>query len=654
MTENCSSKVILWIVKMFMKSTTRRKVLCSIFGIFCLSFSFLFNVDFIVQGNDEITENNERGFLYVLKQGSVIITGYEGVGGDLDIPWSLGGAEVVEISENAFRGNEDITSINLPNSIQRIGRAAFSGCTKLLKFRLSSQIEKIPEDLFNGCIKLTSILIPERVTEIGRNAFAGCINLIYIYFGGTEKLTHIGPAAFLDTPWFEKQKDEFVIVGNGVLIKYNGKDKKVKLPWNSYYIADAFENHSEIEEIVLAEWTKGILENAFRGCTALKSVQFGNWITEIGPHAFENCVSLENITLPVNIRTIGSYAFAGCQNLSGIESLDNLSTIEPGTFMNCRSLENIVLSDKLASIGENAFSNCISLKFVKYGEKVNRIGKDAFSGCTKLISIQMSESLAEIGEGAFQNSGIQAISLPIGIEKIQKNVFKGCNSLKEVRLNNINVVIDDTAFEQTDPVLIIPDNLDITEKERHLAGFDFQSFSPFDELRIPAVQFAQKNQLKYQFQPIQTNYYHFLRYSNTNSYAIIFSNLVDKTELIVPSRINGFPVSIIGEAAFQNFSALQSLVISDTITTIGNWAFSYCTGLKNIIIGKSVVSIGADAFHGDTMIEKIYIPPTVRQIGSDAFKDCPNLIITGESGSEAETYSFVNGIPFEIESLHIL
>lgn len=632
-----------------MRRKHRQKIPQQVVKIFCLLFLVFCLKDFTVQGKDNRPKRIEDGYVYIVEQGVAKITDYKGTGGNLNVPWSLGGVEVIEIAEKAFSGNDSITSVNLPNSIIRVGKEAFSGCKKLVNFRLSSQIEKISEGLFRDCIKLSSIMIPERVVEISRNAFAGCSNLIYVYFGGTKMLSHISPGAFLGTPWFEKQKDEFVIVGNGVLIKYNGNKTKVILPWNVYYVANAFEDHTEIEEVILAEWTKGILENAFRGCSALKSVQFGEWITEIGPYAFENCISLEKLLLPDRIQSIGSNAFAGCQNLYSISSLFNLSNVESGTFENCRSLENIVLSEDLISIGDSAFLNCKSLKFVKYGERLNTIGKFAFSGCKNLLSIQIPDSVTQIDTGAFQESGIQSISLPIGVENIKENVFKGCNQLKEVTFQNLNTVIDDSAFDRKDMILNIPDKLALSEKERHIAGYTLPTPSLFVDKDLSVIKFAQENQLEFRIQPIRTKFYDFLRYPGAVSYTIIFSRIDDRTELIVPSMINGFPVSVIGEAAFQNNSSIQSVVINDTITKIEDWAFSYCPNLKNVIIGNSVESIGADAFHGDFLIQKIFIPPSVNQIGANAFKDCPNLTISGISGSAAEKYGIANGIPFMLE-----
>ncbi len=76
-----------------------------------------------------------------------------------------------------------ITTIDIPASVEIIGAAAFSGCTRLasVKFESNSQLKAIaggynPSDgAFYGCTSLTSIEIPASVQTIGKAAF------IYMY-----------------------------------------------------------------------------------------------------------------------------------------------------------------------------------------------------------------------------------------------------------------------------------------------------------------------------------------------------------------------------------------------------------------------------------------------------------------------------------------
>lgn len=73
------------------------------------------------------------------------------------------GNQVINVGDNAFKDNDYIESVLLPESITSIGAEAFSGCTKL-----------------------KSITIPKSVTTIGASAFNGCINLETVIYAGTS------------------------------------------------------------------------------------------------------------------------------------------------------------------------------------------------------------------------------------------------------------------------------------------------------------------------------------------------------------------------------------------------------------------------------------------------------------------------------------
>lgn len=61
------------------------------------------------------------------------------------------------------------------------------------------------------------------------------------------------------TPWYQGLKDEFVIVGDGVLIKYNGTKSGVILPDNVKAIGGtAFRNNTSVSDVVLHDGIKGI------------------------------------------------------------------------------------------------------------------------------------------------------------------------------------------------------------------------------------------------------------------------------------------------------------------------------------------------------------------------------------------------------------
>ena len=129
-------------------------------------------------------KNNQFGdYKYCLNDegNGIVITGYTGAGGKVYIPAKIEEVSVVEIGENAFRGNsrerqnprpgDSITSVVIPNGVRKIGRGAFSDCRNLISVTLPDTVVEIREVAFRGCTTLISANIPAGLKIMGLNAF---------------------------------------------------------------------------------------------------------------------------------------------------------------------------------------------------------------------------------------------------------------------------------------------------------------------------------------------------------------------------------------------------------------------------------------------------------------------------------------------------
>ena len=114
-------------------------------------------------------------------------------------------------------------------------------------------------------------------------------------------------------------------------------------------------------------------------------------------------------------------------------------------------------------------------------------------------------------------------------------------------------------------------------------------------------------------------------------------------EFVIPSEIDGYPVTSIGFQAFYGCKSLTSIVIPDSVTSIGSSAFSGCTSLASVTIGDSVTSISSDAFGNCTSLESVTIGNGVTSIGDGAFKNCTSLtsitIPDSVTSIDVETFS---------------
>ena len=85
--------------------------------------------------------------------------------------------------ERAAFAHTAITTIDLPNQLQTIGRTVFSGCKDLVSIRIPESVTSIGSSAFDHCTSLNSIVLPASCPTIGSTCFHYCtaLNLIINY-----------------------------------------------------------------------------------------------------------------------------------------------------------------------------------------------------------------------------------------------------------------------------------------------------------------------------------------------------------------------------------------------------------------------------------------------------------------------------------------
>ncbi|MGN0443255.1 MAG: leucine-rich repeat domain-containing protein, partial [Acutalibacteraceae bacterium] len=68
-------------------------------------------------------------------------------------------------------------------------------------------------------------------------------------------------------------------------------------------------------------------------------------------------------------------------------------------------------------------------------------------------------------------------------------------------------------------------------------------------------------------------------------------------DILIPSTLGGYTVTVIGDDAFKDCDELTSVTIPNSIVTISKCAFYRCHGLEIVTISDSVTTIGDYAFH---------------------------------------------------------
>lgn len=267
------------------------------------------------------------------------------------------------ISDSAFIGCKELTSVTIGKGITNIGDYAFYNCIGLKDVTFSDSVTSIGKNAFYNCQELTSVTIPDSVTNIGEESFYGCKELKFIagsvinisvvakqasptsfvvnitsgdnisnstFRGCTEltgisisnSVTSIDEGAFSDCSKLtyiniSDSNDDYSSV-DGILYNKNKTriihvptaiQGTIIIPDNVTEIGNLFSGRTGLSNITIGNGVTTINERAFVGCTGLKSVKIGNSVTSIGDDAFRSLSGLTSIIIPDNIKHIGNYAF---------------------------------------------------------------------------------------------------------------------------------------------------------------------------------------------------------------------------------------------------------------------------------------------------------------------------------------------------------
>ena len=108
------------------------------------------------------------------------------------------GNAITSIGEAAFQDCQSLTSITIPESVERFGDEAFNNCASLKSINIPESVKSIGVAAFQICQSLTSMTIPESVVSIGFTAFLFCDNLKSLIFKG-KTLAEV--QAMANYPW---------------------------------------------------------------------------------------------------------------------------------------------------------------------------------------------------------------------------------------------------------------------------------------------------------------------------------------------------------------------------------------------------------------------------------------------------------------------
>lgn len=321
-------------------------------------------------------------------------------GTDIVIPSEYKEIPIKEIGKWAFREKRNITSVTIPDTVEKICESAFKG-TSITEVTVPDSVKIMEGYVFSGCEKLERTSMPKSINELGGHIFEGCQELKEVNL--PENLTEIPEYMFFNCINLENIRlpDVTEKIGDYAFDECNSL-KHIDLPESLIIISnDAFRG-SGLTEAALPDGLKEIGNSAFMGCP-IDEIVFPDGLEKIGNMAFKH-TCLKSVFIPGSVLEIGCSPFGGVYSIFGE-----------------RFTENVTVSDENpVYYSEN---NCIITR--ESGELIFTYDPD---------SVPKDGSVKIIGSFAYSDINADTVSIPEGVTLLKQSAIANFNRIDEIIL----------------------------------------------------------------------------------------------------------------------------------------------------------------------------------------------------------------------------
>lgn len=297
---------------------------------------------------------------------------------------------------------------------------------------------------------------------------------------------------------------------------------------------------------------------------------------------FQGCRNLEYINMfPANVENL-KYSFADCISIETFPTIPMSVTKMQGTFQGCSSLVQI---PEFYYYGVENFSytfrNCKSLTFVYMNlpypvTTIKRMfsgcrNMDAlivFNGCTRLVESECANAFTEAA--TYEGRKIRIVSSNMSIESVRS------------RLN-----IEAPNIEYCGSVSSTTDYNYFSKKN-----------CAFAYIKSTGSVYICGNDK--------------LETADVYNYMLPNCNSIKKVEF-------GYGIKSLMSSGLENYKALETVVLPDSLTEIPVRFFSGCEALTNIVLPSNLLKINIEAFKGCTSLKYLYLPDSIKEVDSSAF-----------------------------------
>ena len=583
-------------------------------------------------GNSKYTA--EDGILYEDKSGNKYLKAYPvaKAGTTFTVPSGVYG-----VSTNGFQQAKNLTTINLPASIQDLPTTkeanGFTSATNLTAIKVDAGNTTFKDEdgvvltkdgktlvaypfarhgvlntAYNGPVSTMHpgevYSIPASVETIGKGAFAKAKEITAVQLNNVKKISE---GAFYSVRNLRNVElgASVETIENGAISDTPDLSRFTVDSNNPNYMADAegviyTKNQQELVlypsgragEYSTLSTTKKIRNRAFYYAQKVTKVNFNSALENIDNDAFQTTTALKEITFaaPSSLTRIGTWVFVNT-GLTKLELPASLKEIGSNAFKGNNNLKTVTVAanSQLESIGTYAFTENSNLESFTFegSTALKTIGQEAFSKDTKLASFDV----------------------PANVETINRAAFNGTSSMKHVTFQAPAKIkkIGEAAFQNANAL----ENIDLPEGLEEIKKDAFNKCTSLTEIGIPAsvnkidpTGFQQAEKLE-----------KFTVNKNNTVYSSVDGFLLskDKKTLVSfpPAKAGTYytllppTIETIGSQAFYAINKLNNITIPEKVNKIERFAFDMTTELKTIaFLGKHPIAeanIDPSAFNPDNV-----------------------------------------------------
>ena len=617
----------------------------------------------------------------VLDDGTYAIVNYVGLESDLVIPGELNGVTVSNIYDYAFKENNTIKNVTIPDGVNEIGLLAFYKCANLQTVRIPSTIKRIRAFAFGECFTLTLYGDSNSPAE----DYAKKYNVPFVSTGegsgeiipdSNDEYYNVTPVPYTDTEYninlyaLDENYKGYVEIPNQFSLSY-----QIKLPkkYNSVTYTVSGDSVSVSSSGLIRPKSEDvtIIGDGTYKCYSYDSPS--TVIVNADDDVYSYTVNVRDYSEMYAKAVIDNYMKGNIDDsMSDYEKLESIGRFVGGydyiawprfisafgmvicrggdcwssTYLVNYMAESLGFYTRVVDLpgGSHRYSIVtvsdgtsygIDYGFVGYAPRYSNISEISNDNIItdQFVCKETDENTLKIleyrGEDK-ENIDIPSEILGIRVSEVDDYAFCGHNELKSVTIPNSVDLIGVGAFADCKNLseLNIPNSVDYIE-EFAFHNTAWYNKQPDGIVYCSKIAYCWKGRIpknhslviKTGTRAVSPYAFSATIYEERGYYTNGNQNNVAN---IVSVKIPG-TVKIMGHDAFQGCEKLKTVTIEEGCSTVENGAFQECSSLMNFEFPQSVSTIGGGIFYNCTSLTSVKFPKSVDTIGTALFQNCSSL-----------------------------